>query len=108
MNNHEPETTAPNASVLGTEFTKRIRQLGISRRELCKRTGLSRQTLHNIEHGGRIELRPATWQALDAGLMWTPGTAHALSMGDVSVVETADAILHADKEHAYRWRIVER
>ena len=108
MNNHDSQTTAPNASLLAREFTRRITQLGISRRELVKRTGLSRQTLHNIEHGGRIELRPATLAALDAGLMWHPGTSFALSNGDVSVLETADASMHADREHAYRWRIVER
>lgn len=108
MNNHT-DTKAPNGqTVLAREFTKRITRLGISRRELTKRTGLSRQTLHNIEYGGKIDLRPATLQALDAGLMWQPGTAYALSQGDMSVLDTADAMMHADKESAFRWRIVEK
>jgi len=108
MNNHGNATAPPEASILAHEFVNRMARLGISRRELCKRTGLSRQTLHNIEHGGKVDLRPATLSALDAGLMWQPGTTYALSMGDMTVLETADAMMHADKENSYRWRIVER
>lgn len=108
MNNHGPNADASQASVLAREFTRRISQLGMSRRELTKRTGLSRQTLHNIEREGRTDLKPATLQALDRGLYWRPGTCLALLAGDVSVLDSADAMLHADKESAYRWRIVER
>ena len=108
MNNHVGTGVAMASSILAEAFTRRITQLGISRRELTKRTGLSRQTLHNVEHGGSTELKPATLQALDRGLYWRPGTSHALSQGDESALDTADATMHADKESAYRWRIVER
>lgn len=109
MNNHPTDSTeAKGVSLLATEFTKRVTQLGMSRRQLTQRTGLSRQTLHNIEREGRTDLKPATLQSLDLGLYWRPGTCLALIKGDSSVLETSDALAHADKEHAYRWRIVEK
>lgn len=80
----------------------------MSRRELTKRTGLSRQTLHNIEHEGRTDLKPGTLKALDHGLYWRAGTSLALSQGDAGATDDADVITHADKENAFRWRIVER
>ena len=104
MDNH----TDSGGSVLADAFSRRLTQLGLSRRELVKRTGLSRQTLHNIEHGGKTDLRPATWQALDSGLYWRPGTAMALAHGDASVLDQPDLMMHQDKESAYRWRIVEK
>lgn len=100
--------TTKGTTVLATAFTARITQLGLSRRELTARTGLSRQTLHNIEHEGRTDLKPTTLRALDEALYWVPGTCLELSKGNVSALETADANAYADKEGAYRWRIVER
>lgn len=109
MNNHPISTTETKGeSILAEAFTRRITQLGMSRRQLTARTGLSRQTLHNIEREGRTDLKPATLQALDKGLYWRPGTCLALINGDESVLDDADATLHRDKESAYRWRIVEK
>lgn len=106
--NSQLVTDAKRESVLAREFTKRITQLGMSRRELVKRSGLSRQTLHNVEREGRTELKPATLRALDQALYWAPGTALALSKGDASVLVDADAMGHAEREAAFRWRIVEK
>lgn len=101
-------TTEHNQTLLAREFTKRINQLGMSRRLLVKRTGLSRQTLHNIERGGRTDLKPQTLMALDAGLYWRPGTCLALAHGDESVLVDADGSGAANREDAFKWRIVER
>lgn len=95
-------------SPLGVELAKRLKQLGISRREFVTRSGISRQTLHKIEHEGHTELRDITYASLDEHLYWVPGTAVALAGGDVSAVEQADALTRVDRESAYRWRIVER
>lgn len=95
-------------SILGVELAKRLKQLGISRREFVTRSGVSRQTLHKIEHEGHTDLRDQTYAALDEYLYWVPGTAVALAAGDVSAVESADALTRTDRESAYRWRIVER
>lgn len=106
MNSHDADSN--DRSLLAIEFTKRITQLSLSRRELVKRTGLSRQTLHNIERESRVDLKPATLRALDQGLHWRPGTALALSQGDLSGLDQADGLANAERESAYRWRIVER
>lgn len=66
---------------LAAGLAQRLDQLGMSRRELARRTGLSRQTIHNIEHEGAINLKPSTLDALDDALRWTPGTALALTLG---------------------------
>lgn len=111
MSNHVTDTptgTGESLSLLASEFTNRINQLGMSRRQLTLRTGLSRQTLHNIEHGARTDLKPSTLKALDDGLFWRAGTALALSHGDASVLEDSDALTLVEKESAYRWRVVER
>lgn len=95
-------------SVLSVEMTKRLKQLGLSRREFERRSGLSRQTLFKIEVEGHTDLRDHTYQVLDEHLKWVPGTALALSQGDARAVESADALTLADRESAYRWRIVEK
>lgn len=95
-------------SLLSLEVTKRMKQLGISRREFERRSGLSRQTLFKIERGGHTDLRDMTYQLLDEHLKWVPGTALALSRGEVQAASDADALTTADRESAYRWRIVER
>lgn len=100
MNSHD--------TLLASAFTERIRQIGLSRRELTKRTGLSRQTLHNIEHEGNTHLKPATLEALDKALHWSPGTAYALANGDASVLEARNGMTAEDMEAVYRWRIVAR
>jgi transcriptional regulator with XRE-family HTH domain len=95
-------------SLLSVELTKRLKQLGYSRREFERRSGLSRQTLFKIEHEGHTDLRDDTYRTLDEHLKWVPGTALALSQGEVKAVEQADALTLADRESAYRWRIVEK
>lgn len=65
---------------LGSGLTERLEQLGMSRRELARRTGLSRQTIHNIERGISVP-KPETMAALDRALKWTRGTAEALVAG---------------------------
>lgn len=102
MNNHT------RTDLLAREFGKRLEQLGLSKREFCRRTGLSRQTLHNIEIEGRTDLLPATFNALDTGLRWNPGTALALSLGDDSVLQQPNAETRERLEGAYRWQVVER
>lgn len=95
-------------SPLGRELANRLKKLGISRREFVSRSGISRQTLHKIEHEGHHELRDQTYALLDQHLYWTPGTAYALSKGEEDAIENADALTRVDRESAYRWRIVER
>lgn len=103
------ETGGPGGqSLLGQEMARRLKQLGISRREFVHRSGISRQTLHKIEHEGHTELRGNTYALLDEHLKWSPGTAVSLAEGIVSAVEQADALTRVDRESAYRWRIVER
>lgn len=102
------DRTASAGSALGVELARRLKQLGISRREFVNRSGVSRQTLHKIEHEGHTVLRDQTYAALDEHLYWVPGTAVALASGDISAVEQADALTLVDRESAYRWRIVER
>lgn len=100
------QTDSP--SLLSVELTRRLKQLGLSRREFERRSGLSRQTLFKIESEGHTELRDQTYRLLDEHLKWVPGTALALAQGDPGAVESADALTLADRESAYRWRIVER
>ena len=65
---------------LGSGLAERLEQLGMSRRELARRTGLSRQTIHNIERGISSP-KPETLAALDTALKWAKGTAEALATG---------------------------
>lgn len=102
MSNRQPPTT------LAMAFTKRLAQLGISRREFTRLTGVSRQTLHNIEVEGRTVLAPATLAALDRGCRWQPGTALALAHGDDSVLADADVWSREAKANELRWLLVER
>jgi len=66
---------------LAQSITERLNQLGMSRRELSRRTQLSRQTIHNIEREGNTNLKPSTFSALDAALHWAPGTALSYALG---------------------------
>lgn len=113
MSNHQSENTVKQRAVidetrtmLSQAFTKRLSQLGISRREFVRRSGLSRQTLHNIEVEGRTDLAAATMAKLDEHLQWKVGTTHALANGDAGWL-TEDA--HAQEERAMklRWQIVQ-
>lgn len=79
-------------SVLAENLAFRLEQLGMSRRELGRRTGLSRQTIHHIEHEGGTNLKPSTFRALDESLRWNPGTAMALAMGQLPPQHAGDAV----------------
>lgn len=68
-------------TVLGEALRKRLDQLGMSRRELARRSGISKQTIHDIEHSDR-GFHPSTLTAIDQALRWEPGTAFALSCGE--------------------------
>lgn len=105
----EPNETSQEAqSLLAKAFSERIASLGISRRLLTRETGISRQTLFNIEHGNRTQLAPQTLALIDKGLRWERGTAFALCHGDDSVL-TAETQEERDmRTNAYRWGIVAR
>lgn len=85
-------------SLLAGEITKRLVQLKISRREFVRRTGLSRQTLHNVEREGVTDLWPTTFHALDLGLEWPTGTAQELAKGNASAISS---VLTIDERLAY-------
>ena len=90
---------------LSDAFTHRLAQLGLSRRAFAARSGLSRQTLHNIEIECRVDLAPSTFAALDQGLHWPTGKAWALAHGqDVEANETDTE----ERANAMRWVIVQR
>jgi hypothetical protein len=75
------ETTNIKANPLGQEITKRLAQLGMSRREFSRRNKLSRQTLHSLEHSYNKGFAPSTFDAVDVGLKWPSGTAKAFYEG---------------------------
>lgn len=62
-------------NLLGKEIGKRLEQLGMSRREFNRRFKLSRQTLHSLEHSSDKRFAESTFQQIDVGLKWPPGTA---------------------------------
>lgn len=68
-------------TLLGEAIRKRINQLGISRRELAKRSGISKQTIHDLEHSQRA-FKGSTLMAIDQALKWKEGTALAFHTGD--------------------------
>lgn len=102
------QVPADRAGNLGDEMRKRLAQLGLTRRELARRTGLSRQTLHNIEYGTTVDYRPQTLAVLDRGLMWQPGTSASLVAGESLIVAQSATLSPANHVRAYRWRIVEK
>ena len=95
-----PNNTMRQASTLAGGLAKRLEQLGMSRRELSRRAGLSRQTIHNIEHEGIINLRPTTFSALDTALKWEPGTAFALALGQGGTRAVEDKVDRTSLPHS--------
>lgn len=91
---------------LSEAMAERMANLGISRRELSLRTGLSRQTINNIENGKMAIGR--TLAALDQGLYWRAGTALALSQGNDAMLKEADLLIREDDGSVTRWTIVLR
>lgn len=62
---------------LGEKLAARRRELGILQQELAERAGISRSTLHTIEHGGtgvRWEKVAAVVTALDMQMTFAPVT----------------------------------
>lgn len=84
----------------------RMLKLGMSKRELATRTGLSRQTINNVENGKILIGR--TLAALDNGLYWKAGTALALSEGNDSLLKDADLLIKEDDGSVTRWSLVMR
>lgn len=101
MNNPATDTIT-----LASAFTQRLAQLGMSRREFAKRSGLSRQTIHNVEVEQRTELAPATLAALDNALRWPTGKAYALANGEPFA--DSDGQSDEDKANGLRWVLVKR
>ena len=75
------KTAVSTGSLLAMKLNQRLETLGMSRRELARRTGLSRQTIHNIEHSGATNLKAGTFMLLDKALKWQAGTAMAYALG---------------------------
>ena len=69
-------------NLLGEQIDKRLRQLGMSRRELSRHVPISRQTLHELEHNPGKGFAESTFDALDHGLKWEPGTAKLFHQGN--------------------------
>jgi transcriptional regulator with XRE-family HTH domain len=74
-------TSQETPSLLGEQIARRLAQLGISRRELCKHIHLSRQTLHRLEYEMNRHFARSTFEILDKGLRWPIGTAEAYHSG---------------------------
>ena len=94
-------------TMLGKALTERLYQLGISRREFVRRSNISRQTLHHIEHDGRTALAPATYAALDEHLKWTAGTAYALANDNDEPLKDRPLVDGNERLRSLRWIAVE-
>ena len=71
----KPAGDNPQLIALGDVFAERRRELGNLQQELAEKAGLSRSTLHTIEHGGsgvRWEKIAAVAEALDLEMTFTP------------------------------------
>lgn len=79
----------------------------MSRREFVKRSGISRQTLHNIEIESRINLTKTTMDLLDKHLHWPPGTTWALCNNDDSYFHP-DAETVEERAQGLRWVLTQR
>ena len=65
----------PQLIALGDGFAERRRELGILQQELAEKAGISRSTLHTIEHGGtgvRWEKVAAVADALGLEMSFMP------------------------------------
>ncbi|WP_296133745.1 helix-turn-helix transcriptional regulator [uncultured Corynebacterium sp.] len=71
----KPAGDNPQLIALGDGFADRRRELGILQQELAEKAGISRSTLHTIEHGGtgvRWEKVAAVADALGLEMSFTP------------------------------------
>lgn len=96
----------PKPLTLGEAMAQRMAQLGMSKRALAARTGLSRQTINNAEHNRVVTGH--TLACLDEGLYWKPGTALALVKGDDSLLKEADLLIKEEDGSTTRWALVMR
>lgn len=75
---HKPGKPAgdnPQLIALGDRFAQRRRELGILQQDLAGKAGISRSTLHTIEHGGsgvRWEKVVAVAEALGLEMAFVP------------------------------------
>lgn len=83
-------TQTTNGTLLGRKVLERLNQLGVSRRAFCIANNISRQTLYEIEHQGKVNLMPSSLVAIDTGCHWEPGTAARYASGDASVNDDRD------------------
>ena len=71
----KPAGDNPQLIALGDGFAERRRELGILQQDLAEKAGISRSTLHTIEHGGsgvRWEKVAAVAEALGLDMAFTP------------------------------------
>lgn len=71
----KPAGDNPQLIALGDSFAERRRELGILQQELAEKAGISRSTLHTIEHGStgvRWEKVAAVADALGLEMSFTP------------------------------------
>lgn len=71
----KPAGDNPQLIALGDGFAERRRELGILQQELAEKAGISRSTLHTIEHGGtgvRWEKVAAVADALGLEMSFMP------------------------------------
>lgn len=98
-------TTEERKNPLSREVAQRIDEFGIARAEFARRSGVSRQTIYNIEVLGWTSLRPTTYAILDKYLRWQPGTAYALA---TERIDKAVPLEPDECIYKIRWRIIER
>lgn len=91
-------------SLLGEMIAKRLDQLGMSRREFCRRFNVSRPTLHDLEFNREKRFAPSTFEVIDEGMKWDAGTAYAFHIG----VESSPTITIEERIEAYLEQIMAR
>jgi transcriptional regulator with XRE-family HTH domain len=98
QNNH----TNDSGTLLGRMVVDRLRQLGVTRSQLSRNTGISRQTIWEIEHNGRVNISPVRLSALDNALHWPPGTAMQYALG-----QEPNPVADGERIEVYVARILE-
>jgi hypothetical protein len=101
----EATTTNTSGTLLGRMVQERLRQLGVSRRQFCISNNISRQTLYEIEHQGKVNLMPSSLVAIDKGCHWEPGTAARYAVGDTNV---GSELSNEERVENYLRKIMER
>lgn len=93
-------------TLLGEMIANRLSQLGMSRREFSRRFNISRPTVHDLEFNGTKTFTPQTFEAIDQGMKWKPGTALAFHQGKedgisdgISTEERIEGYLEAILQH---------